>query len=159
MPADRNTKASPTRPRRLGDVAQWDIETDVAIIGFGGAGACAAIEAHDKGADAIIFELSSASGGSTAMSSAEIYMGGSGGTRVQQACGFQDSVEEMVKHVRLAGGRQVDEEKVRLYCERSVEHFATVETPVRHHRLARGLHHHGALVDGHRAPGRRWPGP
>jgi 3-oxo-5alpha-steroid 4-dehydrogenase len=36
-------KTQPTRPRHLRDVARWDIETDVAIIGFGGAGACAAI--------------------------------------------------------------------------------------------------------------------
>lgn len=28
---------------------KWDKETDVLVIGYGGAGACAAIEAHDKG--------------------------------------------------------------------------------------------------------------
>ena len=85
-------KTNPTRARHLRDVQQWDRDTDVAIVGFGGAGGCAAIEVADAGSSAIIFELASASGGSTALSSAEIYMGGSGGTRVQQACGFEDNL-------------------------------------------------------------------
>ena len=34
----------------------WDIETDVIVIGFGGAGGCAAIEAHSAGAEVIILE-------------------------------------------------------------------------------------------------------
>ena len=59
-------KSMPTRPRRVRNITQWDIETDVAIVGFGGAGACAAIEASDAGADVCIFEVSAASGGSTA---------------------------------------------------------------------------------------------
>ena len=102
---------------------QWDRETDVAIVGFGGAGGCAAIEAADAGASVTIFELASASGGSTAMSSAEIYMGGSGGTRVQQACGFEDSTEDMFTYMMMSAGPQADEEKIRNYCENSVDHF------------------------------------
>jgi succinate dehydrogenase/fumarate reductase flavoprotein subunit len=99
-------KTNPSHPRKLRDVQQWHRETDVAIVGFGGAGGCAAIEAADAGSSAIIFELASASGGSTALSSAEIYMGGSGGTRVQQACGFQDSTEDMFTYMMLAAGPQ-----------------------------------------------------
>ena len=83
-------KSKPTQPRRYQDITKWHQELDVAVIGFGGAGACAAIEASDAGAEVTIFELASASGGSTAMSSAEIYLGGNGGTRVQKACGYED---------------------------------------------------------------------
>jgi len=83
----------------------------------------AAIEAADAGASVIIFELASASGGSTAMSSAEIYMGGSGGTRVQQACGFEDSTEAMFTYMMMSAGPQADEEKIRNYCEHSRDHF------------------------------------
>jgi 3-oxosteroid 1-dehydrogenase len=36
--------------------AKWTIEADVIIVGFGGAGACAAIEAHDAGAKVLILE-------------------------------------------------------------------------------------------------------
>ncbi len=118
-----SSKAKPTQPRRLQDVKHWDIETDVAIIGFGGAGACAAIEAHDTGAETILFELSSASGGSTALSSAEIYMGGNGGTRVQNACGFEDSTEDMFNYMMMSAGEKGDKTKIRTYCDNSKAHF------------------------------------
>lgn len=117
------TKTNPSRPRKARDVKRWDRETDVAIVGFGGAGGCAAIEAADAGSSVTIFEVASASGGSTAMSSAEIYMGGSGGTRVQQACGFEDKTEDMITYMMMAAGPQADEEKIRNYCENSKDHF------------------------------------
>lgn len=34
----------------------WDVEADVVVVGFGGAGAAAAIEAHDAGAQVLILE-------------------------------------------------------------------------------------------------------
>ncbi len=116
-------KTNPSQPRNARDVQQWDIETDVAIVGFGGAGGCAAIEAADAGSSVTIFELASASGGSTAMSSAEIYMGGNGGTRVQQACGFEDKTEDMITYMTMAAGPQADDAKIRNYCENSTAHF------------------------------------
>ncbi|TXS93830.1 FAD-dependent oxidoreductase [Parahaliea maris] len=116
-------KTNPSQPRHTRDVEHWDLETDVAVVGFGGAGGCAAIEAADAGAEVHIFELASASGGSTALSSAEIYMGGSGGTRVQRATGFEDSTEDMFQFMMACAGPQADEAKIRNYCERSVEHF------------------------------------
>jgi len=116
-------KTSPCNPRRLSDIETWDIETDVAVIGFGGAGGCAAITAADAGARVALFELASAAGGSTALSSAEIYMGGSGGTRVQQACGFEDNTEDMFTYMMMCAGPQADEAKIRNYCEQSAAHF------------------------------------
>jgi len=35
---------------------KWDFETEVVVVGFGGAGGCAAIEAHDRGAKVILLE-------------------------------------------------------------------------------------------------------
>ena len=93
------SSATPTRPKRLSTVDRWDIETDIAIVGFGGAGACAAIEAADAGSQVCIFEVAAAAGGSTALSSAEVYMGGGGGTRVQRACGYEDSTEDMIAYM------------------------------------------------------------
>jgi succinate dehydrogenase/fumarate reductase flavoprotein subunit len=118
-----SARYTPARAFLLKDVPQWDFETDVAIVGFGGAGSCAAIEAADAGADVMIFELASASGGSTAMSSGEVYLGGSGGTRVQKACGFEDSTENMINFLMAAHGPQADEIKVRTYAESAVGHF------------------------------------
>jgi 3-oxo-5alpha-steroid 4-dehydrogenase len=114
---------TPTKPIRLESVGAWDIETDVAIVGFGGAGACAAIEASDAGAKVAIFEVAAASGGSTALSSAEVYMGGSGGTRVQKACGYEDSTEDMFNYLMATQGDLADEAKIRLYCDESLSHF------------------------------------
>ena len=116
------SEISPTHPRRLVDVDTWHAETDVAVVGFGGAGGCAAIEAADRGAQVTIFEVASASGGSTALSSAEIYMGG-GGTRVQRACGYDDTTEALFEYLKLCQGEIGDEEKIRLYAEGSSEHF------------------------------------
>ncbi len=116
-------KASPVKPRHVDTVENWDFETDVVVVGFGGAGACSAIEAADAGASVMIFESASTSGGSTALSSAEIYMGGSGGTRVQRACGYEDKTEDMFNFLMMCGGPQADEQKIRAYCEDSVSHF------------------------------------
>lgn len=118
-----SSAAVPSVPRRLADVSRWDIEVDIPIVGFGGAGACAAIEAADAGAEVMILEVASASGGSTELSSAEVYLGGGGGTRVQQACGYSDSTENMFNYLMASCGDLADEEKVRAYCEGSVSHF------------------------------------
>ncbi|HAD88055.1 MAG TPA: hypothetical protein DCG48_11895, partial [Rhodospirillaceae bacterium] len=34
----------------------WDRETDVVVLGFGGAGVAAAVTAHDLGSDVLILE-------------------------------------------------------------------------------------------------------
>jgi len=47
---------------------KWSRETDVLVIGYGGAGACAAIEAHDAGAKVLILEKMAESGGNTGVS-------------------------------------------------------------------------------------------
>ncbi len=116
-------KTNPSIPHRLSDIASWDFETDVAIVGYGGAGACAAIEASDAGADVMIFELASDGGGSTALSSGELYAGGNGGTDIQKACGFEDSTEDMLNYLMSSIGPRADQAKVHAYSEGSVEHF------------------------------------
>jgi len=102
-------------------VPAWDAEHDVVIVGHGVAGGAAAIEAARAGADVVVLERMSRGGGATALSTGITYFGG--GTSIQQACGFEDSVEDMAAYVRLAAGAQADPERVRLYCENSLEHF------------------------------------
>lgn len=48
---------------------KFDKTADVVILGYGGAGACAAIEAHDAGAKVLILEKLKQGGGNTAVSS------------------------------------------------------------------------------------------
>lgn len=44
----------------------WTSEADVVVVGFGGAGSAAAIEAAEAGASVVLLELNSQGGGSTA---------------------------------------------------------------------------------------------
>jgi 3-oxo-5alpha-steroid 4-dehydrogenase len=115
----------PTQPRRERDVAAWTDEADVVVVGFGAAGACAAIEAREAGADVLVLERAGGGGGTSAMSGGLVYMGG--GTPVQQACGFEDSPEEMFRFLMAALGPAPDESKIRPFCEKSVEHFHWLE--------------------------------
>jgi succinate dehydrogenase/fumarate reductase flavoprotein subunit len=105
----------------LSEVPRFDLEADLVVVGHGAAGGCAAIEAARAGARTLVLERMSRGGGSAALSTGLTYFGG--GTRIQRACGFEDSVENMRAYLRLAAGTQPDEERVRLYCEGSVEHF------------------------------------
>ena len=103
------------------DIERWDIECDVVVVGHGITGAAAAIEAARAGAKTLVLERQMAGGGTTALSTGLTYFGA--GTSVQTACGFSDSVEDMQAYVRLAAGRDADPERIRRYCEDSVEHF------------------------------------
>jgi ribulose 1,5-bisphosphate synthetase/thiazole synthase len=92
-------------------------EFDVVICGYGGAGGCAALEASRNGAKVLILERASDGGGSTALSSCEMYLGGSGGTSLQKACGFEDSTQNMIDYIELAFKDKGDPEKIKLWNE------------------------------------------
>ncbi len=110
-----------TLPLPVSEVSHWDRSHDVVVVGHGAAGGAAAIEACRAGADVVVLERMSRGGGATALSTGLVYFGG--GTEIQKACGFEDSVEAMLAYVEKAAGDQADPERVRLYCENSVEHF------------------------------------
>jgi 3-oxo-5alpha-steroid 4-dehydrogenase len=112
------------RPFPASEVPSWDLETDVAVIGFGAAGACAAIEAADAGARVMLFERNSGSGGASGLSGGEIYIGGGGGTDAQRAAGFEDSTEDFTAYLKLAGGPCADEAKCELYGREALNHYA-----------------------------------
>lgn len=110
-----------TRPLPLREVTGWHAEHDVVIVGQGVAGGAAAIEAARAGVDTVVLERMTRGGGATALSTGITYFGG--GTDIQRACGFEDSVGQMTAFVSLAAGEHADPERVRLYCEGSLEHF------------------------------------
>jgi len=114
-----------TEIRRARDVAHFDEEADVVVVGLGCAGASAAIEAADSGADVLVLERGGGGGGTSAYSGGLIYLGG--GTPVQEACGFSDSPEEMFKFLMAASSPGACEEKIRPFCEHSVAHFHWLE--------------------------------
>ncbi len=55
-------------------MSAWDETFDVVVCGFGGAGACAAIEAADEGARVLVLERFEG-GGATRKSGGVIYAG------------------------------------------------------------------------------------
>jgi 3-oxo-5alpha-steroid 4-dehydrogenase len=109
------------RPLTLAEVGPFDVETDVVVVGFGAAGSCAAHAAREGGVDVLVVERASGSGGAAALSEGIVYLGG--GTPVQTACGFEDSVDNMVRYLMAACGPEPDEAKVVAYAEGSLEHF------------------------------------
>lgn len=112
---------SPSHALRLSKVEKWDGETDVIVVGFGVSGACAAIEARQTGAAVTIFEVAAASGGSSALSGGEFYLGG--GTWVQTENGFEDDADQVREYLTMSGGPGVDRERVNLYAANTVSHF------------------------------------
>jgi 3-oxo-5alpha-steroid 4-dehydrogenase len=98
--------------------AKWDKEVDVVVVGFGGAGGFAAIEAHDAGAKVIILEKTSTPGGDTTRCGGIIL---AAGTSVQKAEGISDTPDEMYKYWMAAGKGLSSPDKVRVIADRSAE--------------------------------------
>ena len=98
---------------------------DVAVVGFGIAGGSAALEAARAGARVLLLERAAVHGGTTCMAGGHFYLGG--GTAVQQATGHEDSAEEMYKYL-VATSKEPEHDKIRAYCEGSVEHFGWLES-------------------------------
>jgi len=109
------------------DVSAFAATTDVLIAGFGGAGASAALEARRAGAEVVVLERASGGGGSTMMSACEMYLGGSGGTRLQRDLGFEDSSENFFNYLMTCFGPHADEARVRMFVEGAAEHFDWAE--------------------------------
>ena len=98
--------------------------TDVVVVGFGIAGGCAALEAARAGARVVLLERAATYGGTSAMSGGHFYLGG--GTAVQQATGHPDSADEMCAYL-MAVSRDPEPDKIRAFCDDSVEHFDWIE--------------------------------
>ncbi|MFC9997594.1 FAD-binding protein [Nocardia sp. NPDC127526] len=105
-------------------VTAWDGEFDVVVAGFGIAGGCAAVEAAARGARVLVLEKAAVAGGTTALAGGHFYLGG--GTAVQRATGHEDSAEEMYRYL-VAVAREPEHDKIRAYCDGSVEHFGWLE--------------------------------
>ncbi|WP_280828732.1 FAD-binding protein [Mycobacterium sp. OTB74] len=106
------------------DVAEWSDQADVVVIGFGIAGGCAAVSAAAAGAKVLVLEKAAGAGGTTSMAGGHFYLGG--GTAVQQATGHDDSADEMYKYL-VAVAHDPEHDKIRAYCDGSVEHFNWLE--------------------------------
>jgi 3-oxo-5alpha-steroid 4-dehydrogenase len=102
----------------------WDHEADVVVVGFGGAGACAALEAKARGARVLVLDRFHG-GGATAISGGVFYAGG--GTHIQKEAGVVDDSDEMFRYLSLEVKGVVSEETLRDFCDRSVENLNWLE--------------------------------
>jgi len=114
--------------------AQWDEEVDVAVVGFGGAGACAALEASDNGAKVMVIDRFTG-GGTTTISGGVIYAGG--GTSPQKGAGVTDTPEEMYRYLSMETKGVVEDSTLKKFCDESVENLQWLEE--------KGVHFEGSL--------------
>jgi len=114
------------------DALQWDEEVDVAVVGLGGAGVCAALQAMESGARVMGIDRFGG-GGATAISGGIVYAGG--GTRHQLAADFdKDSPDNMFAYLQQEVGDAVPQATLRRFCDDSVSNLEWLE-------------HHGARFD------------
>ncbi|MFE4502728.1 FAD-dependent oxidoreductase [Rhodococcus sp. NPDC056743] len=108
-------------PISVSDITTWDFEADVVVAGYGIAGVTAAVEAARAGADVLVLERTGGWGGAASLAGGFIYLGG--GTPLQKACGFDDTVDNMKTFMKAALGPGTDDAKIDAYCEGSVDHY------------------------------------
>ena len=93
------------------------LETDVLVVGYGAAGACAALEAAETGSQVIIIDRFTG-GGATALSGGVVYAGG--GTAQQIEAGIDDSPQAMFDYLTTEVGDAVSPRTLRAFCDGSV---------------------------------------
>jgi len=93
---------------------------DVVIIGYGSAGASAALEAAATGARVLVMDTTEG-GGATQRSGGVIYLGG--GTKSQTEAGFQDDADNMYRCLKFECELSVDDNRLRAFCAESKENY------------------------------------
>ncbi len=102
----------------------WGFEADVVVLGFGAAGACAALEAAAAGCSVLVLDRFGG-GGATALSGGVVYAGG--GTPQQHAAGVTDSTDAMLGYLRTEVGDAVPAATLKEFCDGSVAMLAWLE--------------------------------
>lgn len=97
------------------DIA-WDVETDFVVVGFGGAGAAAAVQARELGLEVVAVDRAEG-GGATEASGGVFYAGG--GTRIQQELGEEDTPENMFAYLALETQGVVSDDTLMRFCRGS----------------------------------------
>ncbi|MCP2293078.1 FAD-binding protein [Nocardia amikacinitolerans] len=95
---------------------EWDLTADVVVVGYGAAGASAALEATEAGAQVVVLERFNG-GGASALSGGIIYAGG--GTSVQREAGVRDTPEQMLAYLEREVGTAVTPETLRRFVDES----------------------------------------
>lgn len=119
------TSALPPVVVRDPATVSWDETADVVVVGFGAAGACAALEAHASGAKVLVLERFTG-GGATRLSGGVVYLGG--GTTIQKQAGVTDTAEDLFQYLKLETQGIVSDATLRDFCDHSTEMHAWLES-------------------------------
>ncbi|MEZ5709804.1 MAG: FAD-binding protein [Blastomonas sp.] len=120
-----HSNVQPPALRSQDGAPDWLDSADVVIVGLGGAGVCAAIEALDAGASVIALDRFTG-GGATRMSGGVVYAGG--GTAQQREAGVDDDPANMYAYLKQEVGDAVREETLRHFCDTSTEMLDWLES-------------------------------
>lgn len=114
-------------PLVVNDAAQvaWADSADVLVVGWGAAGACAAIEARSAGASVLVIDRFGG-GGASALSGGVVYAGG--GTPYQREAGFADTPQAMFEYLRHEVQGVVSDTTLMRFCEDSVSNLQWLES-------------------------------
>ncbi len=116
-------KVSPTG--QAANPAEETKSADLVVIGAGGAGMTAALEATNKGLNVIIVEKQAMVGGNTIKATGGM---NAAGTKLQQSEGIKDSVEVFIDDTMSGGNYINNEELVRTLAVKSAEGIDWLES-------------------------------
>ncbi|WP_249673344.1 FAD-binding protein [Pseudomonas abieticivorans] len=128
MPAAVNSTCTPIGPALRvadADALRWDDHCDVLVIGWGAAGACAALEAQAQGADVLVADRFTG-GGASAKSGGVVYAGG--GTRQQRSAGFADTPQAMFSYLQHETQGVVSDATLQRFCQDSAANLEWLES-------------------------------
>ena len=136
QPGDSNWHSAVQAPMQVAsaDEVAWDQEVDFLVVGFGGAGAAASLQAREQGLTVAAIDAGEG-GGATTASGGIFYAGG--GTRIQKELGEQDRPEDMFAYLKLETQGVVSDETLMRFCQGSagdldwlMEHGVQFDGPV-----------------------------
>ena len=131
-PAARVSTVTPIAPvLEVADAGllTWSDTADVLVVGWGAAGASAAIEARAQGAEVLVIDRFGGGGAST-LSGGVVYAGG--GTAHQHQAGYQDSAASMCDYLKHEVNGVVSDSTLRRFCDDSVDNLKWLEAQGAH---------------------------
>lgn len=115
----------PLKLKTLKDI-EWDYDSDVIVVGLGGAGVAAALQSLELGQSVIALDRFDG-GGATTASGGVLYAGG--GTVTQKQAGIHDTPENMFNYLKMETGNIVHDATLMDFCQQSAP---TVDWLVHH---------------------------
>ena len=117
-PDDKNWHSNVQAPLQIKNETEisWDESADVVVIGLGGAGVAAALQAIEEGLSVIALDRFEG-GGATKASGGVIYAGG--GTTIQKQAGVEDTPTNMFNYLKMEIGSIVKDATLKDFCKQS----------------------------------------